>query len=52
MIIPVIKDSKVIGYKNQEIPLMYMKPEVELILETFSKQINSSLTPLLEDESF
>lgn len=52
MIIPVFKDSKIVGYKNQEIPLMYMKPEVELILETFSKQINSSLTPLLEDESF
>lgn len=43
-----IKDSndKVIKYTNQEIPLMYMKPQVELFLETFKEKILNIVEPI------
>lgn len=47
MIIP-IKDSagKVIKYRNEVVPLMYMRPQVELFLETFKYKILSIVEPI------
>lgn len=47
MIIP-IKDvaCKVIKYRNEVVPLMYMKPQVELMLETFRDKILNIVEPI------
>ena len=47
MIIPVKDDKgRVVSYKNQVIPLVYMKREVELLLETFRDKILNLVEPL------
>lgn len=43
MIIPIMEGGKVRGYKNQVVPLMYMKLEVETMLEHFKGKILSTV---------
>lgn len=54
MIRPIKENGKVIKYINQEIPLMYMKPQVELLLETYKNKILNIVEPIqltqIEDE--
>jgi len=47
MIQPVKKEDGRTTYINKEIPLMYMKPQVELLLETFKDKILNLVEPKL-----
>lgn len=46
MIRPVKENGKTVSYKNEVIPVMYMKREVELLLETFKDKILSIVEPI------
>lgn len=43
MIKPIKKDGKVVGYSNSEIPAVYLKTDIELLLNYFKPQILSEL---------
>lgn len=45
MIIPVRENGKVIGHKNQVIPMPYLKHQIEVFLETFKDKIINLLEP-------
>lgn len=52
MIIPIKNEAgKVVKYRNEVVPLMYMKPQVELMLETFKDKILSVVEPIVINQT-
>ena len=48
MIVPIKNEAgKVVKYRNEVVPLMYMKPQVELMLETFKDKIMNIVEPIV-----
>lgn len=50
MIQPVKKEGRVVGYTNKEIPMPYLKSQIELLLETFKDKILEIVEPVVITE--
>lgn len=50
MIRPIRENSEIISYANSVIPMPYLKPQIELLLETFKDKILQTLEPVKQEE--